>query len=910
MVTPHLTSSNSQDLQAVHATRSVVVQSFNALARVVLLAVLMLAPWFFGGVYADVQYKLYLAVLAALAIWIPGAIWDTLVTGAKNHSVPSAIVPLIGCLILGAYQLADGQPIPSDLQPPTSHATAENDPELTKTSLIHALQTHRSISLSSTRLAQQRLVFAIATFLLGSQLFATQASQLWLWGTFALNGSALAFFGIAQQLSWNGRLFWMVPLRHGGHPFSSFVNRNNAAGYLCICLAGALGLLVATLSHRSNARRSTFIRPQTRLQDRLAEFIQSIVHLSASQLIGCAFVILIATAIVATSSRGGWLALATATIVTTFVASRSRGLSVVVFVVVAMMLAVGLINMTGLDNRISQRIRSAASTDAIAGDGRWLHWSDSSSALRDFPLTGTGYGTYQFAYLPYQTHSKVSHLRFYHADNQFLEWLVEGGLVGFSLVLTTCLSLMIAIVALLRRSDLRDPVGLAGIFLLVSQCVSSSFDYGPTMPANMLAIAAMSGAIVGRAALLASQNEISAGKWLVRIPALRPFMIVPLFAVPLLIMGVFGLKVVHSAAMTDSIFQKLPNFESLDEMDYGSVVERIGHLKDAILHNPDDVNAHQALANLWIYKFRLEELEIAKKNHPTATAIALWPLTHPSVFYSQANHLSRTGQFERIESLVESPTIQANLVPAYDELQKVQAYCAWAPDVDLDLAMLAFVTHPQDCNGEGHLRRAILLAPASPLAYYQVGILAQSAGLTDFSFSCLKKSLELSPAFLLPIHDAISPTLSLDEEIDLVLPDSANLLVELASKAYVKKNQRAGQHLLANRAVELLSAGFDGKAEGEHRHLLGKAKLMLGDYEEAMEEYRHALTLVPDQTDWRIELVRMIEEFKGIHWALREAEIGVAVSPDHKQLQTLVRELRTKLNYHPNQPISSSNGRN
>ena len=62
----------------------------------------------------------------------------------------------------------------------------------------------------------------------------------------------MAFFGICQQMSWNGKLFWSFPLRHSGYPFSSFVNRNNAAGYLVLCLAAAFGVAFWSWSNRGD----------------------------------------------------------------------------------------------------------------------------------------------------------------------------------------------------------------------------------------------------------------------------------------------------------------------------------------------------------------------------------------------------------------------------------------------------------------------------------------------------------------------------------------------------------------------------------------------------------------------------------------------------------------------------------
>src|SRR5262249_35463873 len=109
-----------------------------------------------------------------------------------------------------------------------------------------------SICPSSTRVELARLVMAMIALYLGAVLFANSESQLWLWVCLAVNGGALALFGIARQRSWDGKLLWSVPFVLGGQPFASYVNRNNAAGYLNLCLAAAWGLVLWWLAGARN----------------------------------------------------------------------------------------------------------------------------------------------------------------------------------------------------------------------------------------------------------------------------------------------------------------------------------------------------------------------------------------------------------------------------------------------------------------------------------------------------------------------------------------------------------------------------------------------------------------------------------------------------------------------------------
>src|SRR4029077_12270727 len=44
-------------------------------------------------------------------------------------------------------------------------------------------------------------------------------------------GLLVPIFGILQQLTFNGKLYWFREMRYGGIPFGPYVNRNHFAGF-------------------------------------------------------------------------------------------------------------------------------------------------------------------------------------------------------------------------------------------------------------------------------------------------------------------------------------------------------------------------------------------------------------------------------------------------------------------------------------------------------------------------------------------------------------------------------------------------------------------------------------------------------------------------------------------------------
>lgn len=865
----------------------------------------MSAPWFFGGIATRVQLALYAALLVALAIWIPLASAQIFLGKFRTFRLPLLFIPLCASLALGAYQLAERAEKPTSesisraIEQSLSDSTGEQVRlKAAKASTIRLLQTGQTISPAATRFELVRLVMVLTAFFLGAQLFVTERAQLWLWGVLGLNGAALAFFGICQQMSWNGSMFWTFPLKHRGIPFSAFVNRNNAAGYLCICLAATLGLLAWSFTKWLPPRPAgdAYVdlprRRSSSIGTSISEFI---LELNATKLFACTLVVLTVTGILATTSRGGWLALFVAAIVTCLFATKSRRIASLGLVIGLGLLSAGIVAWSGLGHRISQRWDQFVTIDTIANDSRWDHWRDAIDVVRDFPVTGTGFGTYQYAYLPYQTHPQLAHLRFYNADNQFLEWLVEGGFVGLCLVV--CVVGLFARVAfvLLKQSqfDVRETSGIVGVFLIVSQCVSAAFDFGPTMPANMLALATLFGSLSGRAAFLRGENNIGTRIRGVALPALYPKLLVPILGIGLLIAGGFGLKELNVAAKVHLVSRNQPVFNSPEAMEQDKVTESIDSLSAAMIDYADDPDAQHALANLYVYRFRLEEFRRAMADRPNANAEEVWNLTSPVVFYRQANYWKKTGQLERLEMLLAMEGVKTNLVPASQHLAKSQAACQLMPDIDVTMASLAFVGDADHPTGESHLRRGLMVAPVSAEAFYEVGELALLAELDDFSYACLRRSLELSPEYLMPIHRSLANRLSLAEEIDRVLPESAELSIQLA-QTYSAKDDEAGRHLLANRVIDLLAKPAEGSGEAERRHQLGKARLLLGEVDQAIEDYRQALVLAPDEIDWRIELCSVLQKHKTVAEALSQAEIALDLAPDHPRLQQMVRQLQSR----------------
>ena len=112
-------------------------------------------------------------------------------------------------------------------------------------------------------------------------------------------------------------------------------------------------------------------------------------------------------------------------------------------------------------------------------------WNDSLGAIRDYPLTGTGFGTFTEAYMGYRTLD--GNTVYTHAHNDYIELAVEGGLIGFSLTTWFLVSILSTYRRFLKR---RDPfcvyLYLAGLTGLAAILIHSITDFNLRIGANGL----------------------------------------------------------------------------------------------------------------------------------------------------------------------------------------------------------------------------------------------------------------------------------------------------------------------------------------------------------------------------------------------------------------------------------------
>jgi putative inorganic carbon (hco3(-)) transporter len=285
-----------------------------------------------------------------------------------------------------------------------------------------------------------------------------------------LGGVFQAAYGALMALSGLDYGFF-IQNRAGGVATGTFINRNHLAGYLEMCLATGVGLMLAELSStsavswRDSARRLLRTLLGNKARVRLA-------------------LVVMVTGLVLTRSRMGNTAFfASLTGVGCFYLLTVRKLSGRTIAFFASLLVIDLLvvgNFFGID-KVAERIQHTS----IQHEDRVDTDRDALAMLRDFPLTGTGAGSF-YAVYPMDTSAVVVTGFTRHAHDDYLQFACEFGLV-FAAVLGAVVlaSLWAALRAQLKRRDkLLQGMGFAATMAIMALLIHSAVDFNLQIPAN------------------------------------------------------------------------------------------------------------------------------------------------------------------------------------------------------------------------------------------------------------------------------------------------------------------------------------------------------------------------------------------------------------------------------------------
>ena len=301
-------------------------------------------------------------------------------------------LPILGMILLGFVQLLPLRAAASNAGLPLS---------LTK-----------SLSLDpyATRLVLVQ-VSALFIYFVATLTFTDRPRRLrTLTRTIIIFGFLLAMFGLTQAFTSDGtKVYWYRQLTQST-AFGPFINRHHFAGYMELCISLPLGLLFS-------GAIETYKRP---------------LYAFAATLMGVSLIM--------TNSRGGMVALTAEILCLVVIAGPSLGRdkeeakkkrlqSLILRAALAgglvVILFFGALAVGGADS-FTRLLGTVNADDPTTGRAHF--WSVTLDVIKNYPIVGSGLGSFGVIYTKYDSRNGVYRLE--QAHNDYLQTLADGGIVG------------------------------------------------------------------------------------------------------------------------------------------------------------------------------------------------------------------------------------------------------------------------------------------------------------------------------------------------------------------------------------------------------------------------------------------------------------------------------------------------
>ncbi len=292
-------------------------------------------------------------------------------------------------------------------------------------------------------------------------------------------GFLLSLFAIVQQFTSNGKIYWVVTNRYGGWIYGPYVNHAHYAGLMEMLVP--FPIIFAIVSRAGRPGRTLYL------------FVALVV---------CSTIFL-------SQSLGGMIAFSAELGILLLILFRNRRSAyreILLLGALCLALIAWLVwlHPPGLVERFARLLNPI--TDAGA-TGRIAIVKDSLKMFRERPLLGWGLGTFPVVYPSFR--SFFSNLWVNEAHNDFVQTLVETGIVGFCFAAAFLTLLCREGIRNLKnwRSDRQSSMALAAFLGCIGLLVHGFVDFNLQIPANAAFFFALAAIVTSRFNKPASDHE-------------------------------------------------------------------------------------------------------------------------------------------------------------------------------------------------------------------------------------------------------------------------------------------------------------------------------------------------------------------------------------------------------------------
>ena len=317
-------------------------------------------------------------------------------------------------------------------------------------------------------------------------------------GVLILIAMAIAGYAVYQFITGSDRVWHFIRPAYVGRGSGTYICPNHMAGYLEMLLP--LGIAYTLLGRLS---------PLTRT------------------LTGYASLVMV-TGIAVSVSRGAWIATGVSLVALCAVLFRQRGYKLPVLGIAVVLIGIGFFAVNRA--HLSKNRKEALATLNLEQDTRSLIWIAATKMWQDHPLTGVGPAHFDYRFRAYRPPSGYVQGRPDRVHNDYLNTLVDWGVVGFALVagawalfgwgvLRSWKYVQRAQNDLTTKRSNRTAFVLGGSVGLLAILLHSFVDFNMHIPANAILAVTLLALVAGHFRF-ATESHWHTVRWPLRIPVL------------------------------------------------------------------------------------------------------------------------------------------------------------------------------------------------------------------------------------------------------------------------------------------------------------------------------------------------------------------------------------------------------
>jgi O-antigen ligase/tetratricopeptide (TPR) repeat protein len=294
-------------------------------------------------------------------------------------------------------------------------------------------------------------------------------------------GILIAALGVINRLSWNGRVLWILtPADWTSVPAmvrasGPFVNPDDFANYMALLMPIAIAGAMQGIPFRR--------------RDGLAAF----------RVASGAGALVMAAAIVLSLSRAGWASAAVGVASFFLLISlpapggsqaplhprwrrwvRAASVAVIAAIVVAAVIAIGA---SIIGHRDAGAVSAGAGAAELGMEGRVALWRGTLAMIHDFPILGVGLGGWPAVFPRYRLPPWFP-LVYREAHNDYLQFTAEAGIVGVALLVWIFARIMLRLCRAIRARTDDWPFFAALVAAVPAMATHEMFDFCLHIPAN------------------------------------------------------------------------------------------------------------------------------------------------------------------------------------------------------------------------------------------------------------------------------------------------------------------------------------------------------------------------------------------------------------------------------------------